>query len=159
MITGTTIIIETGNWKAKLVMNEFDEKSNYNYIEASTIALEEIYGVQDDTFSENFELIELYNETGENTLDDEECTDEDDIPDPVFGVLTICYREEDEEDEDKWRYFLTSDLFANAAQPHNVKWAKKIEKKWAKEIKEFKNKERELKVKSKPKKTKKTKKK
>ena len=43
----------------------------------------------------------------------------------------------------KW-YFLSSKIFENAAQPHLVESALLLEKKWSKQVEDFKKKEKEI---------------
>jgi hypothetical protein len=143
MITTTKIpfIAKTSNWKIRVILdvsNE-DELGEYHYIEAATQALETCFGEDE---SKDIEMIALYDEDGKNFFGKGYDGDISDIPEPRFGVFIACYIEDDEYNEDKWWFFVTSDLFANASQAENFAIAKEYEKKWQTYIKNLREKQK-----------------
>jgi hypothetical protein len=59
-------------------------------------------------------------------------------------MLTACFLEKDKNTQEKWWYFLSSKIFANAGQHRNSALAESVEKKYEKEVAEFKSQENEL---------------
>ena len=140
----STFYVESGNWRASVVLNIDPNKiENYDYIEAATIAFETIFS-KDGEFDETCELISLINEVGDDYFDPNYIGDLLNVPETLFGVLVACYLEKDLEKENKKWYFLSSKIFENAAQPHLVEAALLLEKKWSKQVEDFKKKEKEI---------------
>ena len=134
----TFFIVETGNWKAKIPINvKLKDVGEYEYVEAATKALEIIFKY-DHLIGDTCEFISLQNEEGVNYFDPEYNGKLEDVPDVVFGILTACYLLKDKDDPTVWKYYLSSELFENAAQPHNVELARQTEKQYSKQVMEFK---------------------
>ena len=127
----TTIpfIVESGNWKIGVTIDHTEDEvlTLYSYIEAATLAVEFIYGKNEIFGNSDFYFYELLDDDGNNCLDDidDDTIDDVDTPPALFGIITACYLEKDMNKKDKWCFFVTSQLFANAAQPENVEIAKK----------------------------------
>jgi len=140
----TLFFVETGNWKVSVILEiEKNQIENYDYIEATTLAFETAFSDILD-FNGNCELISLLNENGEDYFDPEYTGNLSDVPNVMFGVLTSCYLEKNAKNPAKWWYFLSSEIFENASQPSNVTAAREVEKKWSKQVAQFKLKENEL---------------
>lgn len=141
----STFYVESGNWRAHVTLNIDPKKvENYDYIEAATVAFEAIFS-KNGEFDENCELVSLINEVGDDYFDPNYSGDLMSVPETLFGVLTSCYLEKDLEKENKKWYFLSSKIFENAAQPYHIDSALKLEKKWSKQVEEFKEKEKQFK--------------
>jgi hypothetical protein len=139
----TPIIVETGNWKVRIKINMSDyEDENYAFIEAATQALENIFGTYGESSNEQ-EIISLLDNNGKDYFSSDYDGDTSVVPQPFFGVLTVCYIEKYKKNEKKWWYFLTTKLFENAAQPENVEQSIENEKKWATEVEDFLKKEKD----------------
>jgi hypothetical protein len=117
--------------------------SNYDYIEAATRAMESMFDERKD-IGKSFEMIHLYDKDKKDYFDAEYSGNLSDIPDPLFGMLTACFLEKDKNTQEKWWYFLSSKIFANAGQHRNSALAESVEKKYEKEVAEFKSQENEL---------------
>ena len=143
----TTFYVETGNWRASIILDvKADEVENYDYIEAATRSLEAVFSESKETLEGNFELVTLMDKKGRDYFDPEYPGELSDIPNTLFGLLTACFLEKDRNKPEKWWYFLTSKLFANAAQHYNVELALEVESKYADQVKAFKMKEHDIKL-------------
>jgi len=141
----STFYVESGNWRAHVTLNIDPNKvENYDYMEAATIAFETIFS-KNGEFDEKCELISLINEVGDDYFDPNYSGDLMSVPEALFGVLTSCYLEKNIEKENKKWYFLSSKIFENAGQPYNIEGALKLEKKWSKQVEDFKQKEKQVK--------------
>lgn len=140
----TEFLIETGNWRAsiKLPVRKSDV-GNYEYIEAATVALECVFDESKD-IGENFEMVNLLDDKGKNYFDEDYGGALSDIPDSTFGLLCACFLAENANKQERWWYFLSSKIFANAGQHCNAALAEKVEKKYSKEVEEFKKQEIKL---------------
>jgi hypothetical protein len=140
----TKFYVETGNWRASVILPvKKSEVSNYDYIEAATIAIECVFN-EKKNISKNFEILKITDKSGRDYFDAEYEGDLSDVPESLFGLLTACFMEKDMNRQENWWYFLTSKIFANAAQHQNVSLATEVEKKYSKEVNEFKLREEEL---------------
>jgi len=140
----STFFVESGNWRAHVILNiDSNKVENYDYIEAATVAFETIFS-KNGEFNEYCELVSLTNQSGEDYFDPNYSGDLMDVPETSFGVLTACYLEKDLEKENKKWYFLSSKIFENSSQPHLVAEALNLEKRWSKQVEEFKQKEKEF---------------
>lgn len=144
MTDTTTFLVETGNWRASVVLPvKSSSVTNYDYIEAATRAMETVFDERKD-ISESFEMIHLYDKDEQDYFDEEYAGNLSDIPNPLFGMLTACFLEEDKDLQENWWYFLSSKIFANAGQHVNSGLAESVEKHYDKEIEKFKSQEAEL---------------
>lgn len=137
----TSFIVRTGNWSAKVTLTQLElDITTNSYIEATTQAIESCFGNND---VDNCEILELFTEERQNYFDDS--CDLTEIPDFLFGVLIACYLTKDINNKKKWKYFVISDIFANAAQPINYNDAISIEKKWECDINRLINRKKHIK--------------
>lgn len=127
-----TFIVRTGNWKVRVVIsNDTKKVSDMDYIEATTQAIESCFG---ESELENCELLELFDEEGKNYFSPRYKGDLSEVPEFLFGVLIVCYLQVDAHTKTKWRYYVSSEIFANASQSENYKLAVDFEKKWKNHI-------------------------
>lgn len=144
MSNTTKFYVESGNWRGCVVMPvKKSEVSNYDYIEAATRAMEYVFS-KNKEIGNDFELISLLDKNGKDYFDANYSGKLSEVPDCLFGLLTACFLEKDIDLPENWWYFLTSKLFANAAQHKNVFLAESVEKKYSKEVNEFKRREEDL---------------
>lgn len=143
-------IVESGNWKARVSFHPVDDEiNNYTYIESCTRAFEYVFAEKD--FDDDVQYISLKDKNGKEYLDvlynkDVEC-DKDkvmDTPESVFGVITLCRLEDDENNKDKWWIFRTSKIIANAGLFKLMPFAEEMERRYKKEIDEIERKKIEF---------------
>ena len=125
-------IVESGNWKMRVVVNE--ECGPHSYVEAATRAIEGVFGHR--TLDVDCEIVSLYDNKGRDFFDPD--CDLDETPPRMFSVVTVVRREKDKDDGSA-HVLLTSVLFANASQPHNYELALKAEALEPDKIKQFKD--------------------
>lgn len=134
----TDFVVETGNWKAAVHSGESIKNiTSYDYMESATKAMEVIFR-NDKDLGDECEFISLLDESGDDYFKSDYDGELNDIPDVEFGLLTTCYLLKNKNEPKTWKYFLTSKLFENAAQPYNVELALEIEKKYPKHVEDFK---------------------
>lgn len=144
MTDTTTFLVETGNWRASITLPvKPTSVGNYDYIEAATRAMESVFDERKD-IGKTFEMVHLYDKNKKDYFDAEYSGNLSDIPDPLFGMLTACFLERDKNTQEKWWYFLSSKILANAGQHRNSSLAEAVEKNYEKEVAEFKSQENEL---------------
>ena len=137
-----TFIIRTGNWKARIVLsNESKKVTNMDYVEAVTQAIESCFG---ESELENCEILELFDVNGKNYFSEKYNGDLSEIPEFLFGVLIVCYLQSDMHRRNKWRYFVSSEIFANASQSENYKLAVKFEARWRTHIDKVMSKQKRI---------------
>lgn len=117
----TDYIVDTGNWKVKVAINDKDCPSPY--MEAATQAVEAVFGMKE--LNAQCELISLVDEDGVDYFDPE-CTSSAPAV-PMFSIVTIVCKAKDIAKGTKYVPFLTSKVFENASQPLNVEYAKEAE--------------------------------
>jgi len=140
----TKFYVESGNWRGVISLPvKKNEVSNYDYIEAATRAMECVFDERKEIGKE-FDIIQLFDKSGKDYFDSEYGGQLSDVPECLFGLLTACFLEKDIDNQENWWYFLTSKIFANAGQHRNVHLATEVEKKYSKEVNEFKLREEEL---------------
>lgn len=140
----TKFYVESGNWRGCISLPvKPSEVSNYDYIEAATRAMEAVFDEHKEIDKE-FEIISLYDKSGKDYFTEEFSGQLSDVPECLFGLFTVSFLEKDIDNQENWWYFLSSKIFANAAQHRNVTLATNVEKKYAKEVNEFKAREEEL---------------
>jgi hypothetical protein len=129
--TKLPFIVESGNWKAKVLCSPVDDELNeYSYVEACTRAFEFVFGrgTNDEVQllslrdRNNKEYIDVYY-SGDNPESDTKYN----FPEATFGVFVICRLEDDENKKDKWWYTNSSTIFKNAAQTKYVAYAEEME--------------------------------
>lgn len=137
-----SFIVRTGNWKVCVKLKPQNKTiSESDFIEASTMAIESCFGNEE---LKNCEILQLFNDSGQNYFSKKYNGDLSEIPEFLFGVLLVCYIETDEHNKEKWKYFVLSDIFANASQPDNYKLAVEFEKKWNKYIEKLQERQKNL---------------
>jgi len=117
----TDYIVDTGNWKVKVAINDKDCPSPY--MEAATQAVEVVFGMKE--LNDQCELISLVDENGIDYFDPE-CTSSSPAI-PMFSIVTLVCKYKDVNNGAKYVPFLTSKVFENASQPINVEYAKEAE--------------------------------
>ena len=144
MTDETVFFVETGNWRARVILPvKLSAVNNYDYIESATRAIECVFDDRKD-IGKTFEMVHLYDQNRKDYFDAEYSGNLSDIPDPLFGMLTACFLEKDKNSEENWWYFLSSKIFANAGQHRNASLAESVEKNYEAEVSEFKSRENEL---------------
>lgn len=118
--TITDYIVECGNWKVKVALDDNEHDVDYAYIEAGTRAIEAIFGMRG--YSMQCELIGLKTPSGDDYFD-AEGEFMVNMPSPLFSLVLCVYKASDALTFTKWRLYLSSMIFANAAQPINVELA------------------------------------
>lgn len=135
----TDYIVDSGNWKVKVSLNDKDHLSPH--MEAATQAVEAVFGMKQ--LNCQCEIISLVDEY-EFDYFSETYTGADYPPVPMFSILTLVYKIKDVNDPTKFKPFLTSEVFANAAQPINVERAIEAESSEPEKVKRFKQLQRKL---------------
>lgn len=140
----TKFYVESGNWRGCISLPvKSSEVTNYDFIEAATRAMEMVFDERKE-IGKDFEIVNLYDKSGKDYFTEEFSGELSDVPECLFGLLTACFLEKDINNQENWWYFLSSKIFANAGQHKNVSLATNVEKKYAKEVNEFKAREEEL---------------
>jgi hypothetical protein len=135
----TDYIVDSGNWKVKVSLNDKDYTSPY--MEAATQAVEAVFGMK--ALNGYCEIISLIGEDGRDYFSENyEGVDYPALP--MFSILTLVYKIKDLKDHKKCKPFLTSEVFANAAQPINVTLAIKAESSDYEQVKRFKQLQQKL---------------
>lgn len=116
----TDYIVECGNWQVKVALNDNEHSGEYAYMEAATQAVEGVFGLR--TLNMHCELMSLKNMRGEDYFDVENVFVME-MPRPMFSVVMCVYKAKDTLTYTKYRLYLSSIVFANAAQPINVELA------------------------------------
>lgn len=116
----TDYIVECGNWQVKVALNDNEHSGEYAYMEAATQAVEGVFGLR--TLNMHCELMSLKNMRGEDYFDVENVFVME-MPRPMFSVVMCVYKAKDALTYTKYRLYLSSIVFANAAQPINVELA------------------------------------
>lgn len=124
----TTYIVESGNWKLRIVAEDNSDK--YSYLEAATRAIEGVFGTR--ILDENCEITHLLDNKSQDYFDPD--TNMEELPPPMFSVVTSIRKE----NEQSTYVYLTSGLFANASQPINFKLAIQAESLVPDKVKKFK---------------------
>lgn len=127
----TDYIVDTGNWKVKVAINDKDCPSPY--MEAATQAVEAVFGMKE--LNAQCELISLVDEYGIDYFDPE-CTSS--VPAiPMFSIVTLVCKLRDLHKGNKYVPLLTRKVFENAGQPINVEYAKEAENLEPEKVKQF----------------------
>lgn len=129
MTTTSTYIVESGNWKIRIVAEDYGDE--YSYLEAATRAIEGVFGSR--PLGEKCEFVCLMDANGQDYFDLD--TNVEELPPPMFSVVTGVRKE----NETTLRVYLTSLLFANAGQPVNFKLAMQAEALEPDKVKSFKD--------------------
>lgn len=132
--------VSSGNWKVKVKLfsapDDNAEIEDFTYIEAATRAMEVVFGKAE--FCEDCEIYSLIDMSGNEFFDSEyRANDSGEVPRPMFSIITVVYRMEDEHDEKRYRIYLTRNIFANAAQFVNVELAAAAEAEDPKAVAKF----------------------
>lgn len=128
MTTTSTYIVESGNWKIRVVAEDYEDE--YSYLEAATRAIEGVFGTR--PLGEKCEFVCLMDANGQDYFNLD--TNVEELPPPMFSVVTGVRKE----NETALRVYLTSLLFANAGQPVNFKLAMQAEALEPDKVKSFK---------------------
>lgn len=117
--------VQCGNWCLKLNIDSsmFDNKSEI-YSELGTRALETIFSSKDFS-DENDDYYAILNDDGVNVLSLDE---DDNLPEPSFTTNTHILSSKGNEPHKLIATLKTSELFANASQFDNYKFALEAEK-------------------------------
>lgn len=116
----TDYIVECGNWQVKVALCDSEHGGEYAYMEAATQAVEGVFGLR--TLNMHCELMSLKNMRGEDYFDVDNVFVME-MPRPMFSVVMCVYKAKDALTYTKYRLYLSSIVFANAAQPINVELA------------------------------------
>lgn len=117
----TDYIVDTGNWKVKVAIDDNDCPSPY--IEAATQAVEALFGMKE--LNSQCELISLVDDDGVDYFDPE-CTSSSPAV-PMFSIVTLVCKAKDMKKSSKYVPLLTRKVFENASQPINVGYALEAE--------------------------------
>lgn len=127
----TDYIVDTGNWKVKVAIDDKDCPSPY--MEAATQAVEAMFGMRE--LNAQCELISLVDDHGVDYFDPD-CTSS--VPAvPMFSIVTLVCKFKDMTKGSKYVPLLTRKVFENAAQPINVEYAKEAEDLEPEKVKQF----------------------
>lgn len=142
----TDYIVDTGNWKVKVAIDDKDCPSPY--MEAATQAVEAVFGMKE--LNAQCELISLVDSDGIDYFDPD-CTSS--VPAvPMFSLVTLVCKAKDKKKNTKYVPFLTRKVFENAAQPINVEYALEAESLEPEKVKRFLELEQKLQSKKRKKK-------
>ena len=108
-----TYIVEGSNWKCKVTSEtNTDNDTEYRLIEAATRCIEHLFS--QNSRQDCVDIFELTDESGVNFFQEPDM-DENDIPDPSFGLLTKIYKVKDIEKTDNHYVIRTRTLMENAS--------------------------------------------
>lgn len=127
----TDYIVDTGNWKVKVAVDDKDCPSPH--MEAATQAVEAVFGMKE--LNSQCELISLVDDNGVDYFDPD-CTSSSPAV-PMFSIVTLVCRLKDLKKSHKYVPLLTRKVFENASQPVNVEYALEAESLEPEKVKEF----------------------
>jgi hypothetical protein len=110
-----TYIVEGSNWKCKVDLEKSKESINkeYQLIEAATLCIEHIFGNY-----EHLDCVDMFELKDTQGFDYFKSLENDDIPDPSFGLLTKVYKLKDSKNVDNHYVIKTRMLLENASANH-----------------------------------------
>jgi hypothetical protein len=127
----TDYIVDTGNWKVKVAIE--DKDCNSPYMEAATQAVEAVFGMKE--LNAQCELISLVDADGLDYFDPD-CTSSSPAA-PMFSIVTLVCKAKDMKTGNKYIPLLTRKVFENASQPINVQYALEAESLEPEKVKQF----------------------
>ena len=127
----TDYIVDTGNWKVKVAVDDKDCPSPY--MEAATQAVEAVFGMKE--LNSQCELISLVDDNGVDYFDPD-CTSSSPAV-PMFSIVTLVCKVKDMKKSHKYVPLLTRKVFENASQPVNVEYALEAESLEPEKVKQF----------------------
>jgi hypothetical protein len=127
----TDYIVDTGNWKVKVAIE--DKDCNSPYMEAATQAVEAVFGMKE--LNAQCELISLVDDDGLDYFDPD-CTSSFPAV-PMFSIVTLVCKAKDMKTGNKYIPLLTRKVFENASQPINVQYALEAESLEPEKVKQF----------------------
>jgi len=126
-------IVEGTNWKCKI---SYDKSNNFSQedelVEVATRCFEHMFGIYP-----HLDQVDIFELRDLNGLDYFKNLEEDDIPDPSFGILTKIYKKEDSKDSNNHYYIMSKFIFENASNPEAVLLAEELEKEVQKKNPDF----------------------
>ena len=127
----TDYLVDSGNWKVKVAINDTDCPSPY--MEAATQAIEAVFGMRE--LNNSCEVISLLSEDGTDYFSED--FNGTDYPRPMFSIVTLVCKLKDVKYGKRYVPFLTSKVFENASQPINVELARQAEQLEPEKVKQF----------------------